>query len=147
MTYKSPKILLRDTKVYDEHIRVTCYKKNTQKIKYRYYHSLTIEKSAVEERCKAAARTGKVNDFNVILFGTDSLSRLNAIRNLDKTRQFLLNNLNATEYFGYNKVADNTFPNMVPLLTGAYACYSPGLEVDWGSKDIPLVLYFGTGTA
>lgn len=36
---------------------------------------------------------------------------------MPKTRQ-ILNELKAIEFVGYNKVADNTFPNLVPLFSG-----------------------------
>ncbi|CAI9738134.1 XP_029649278.2uncharacterized protein LOC115222996 [Octopus vulgaris] len=57
--------------------------------------------------------------LNVLLIGIDSVSRLNFIRQMPLTRQFLLSH-GAIEMLGYNKVGDNTFPNMIPFLTGKY---------------------------
>jgi len=37
---------------------------------------------------------------------------------MPKTRSYLLKNLSAVEMKGYTKVAENTLPNVVPLLTG-----------------------------
>jgi len=54
---------------------------------------------------------------SVLLIGADALSRLNFYRQMPKTLQFLKDQ-NAIELLGYNKVDDNTFPNLVPVFTG-----------------------------
>ncbi|XP_034253052.1 uncharacterized protein LOC117652330 isoform X2 [Thrips palmi] len=56
--------------------------------------------------------------LSVLIVGIDSLSRLNMIRKMPKTRAFLEEHLGARSMMAYNKVEDNTFPNLVPLLTG-----------------------------
>lgn len=53
----------------------------------------------------------------MLFVGIDSISRLNFIRMLPKTYHFLKDN-NWVEFLGYNKVADNTFPNLMALFTG-----------------------------
>ncbi|RXG53565.1 hypothetical protein Avbf_09198, partial [Armadillidium vulgare] len=58
------------------------------------------------------------NKLSVIMFGTDSVSRLNFLRTQPKTYQYLTKELKAFEYKGYNKVGENTFPNVIALLTG-----------------------------
>lgn len=55
--------------------------------------------------------------LNVFLLGLDSMSRLNFVRNMPQTYEFLMS-INALEYKGFNKVGDNTFPNLTPMLTG-----------------------------
>lgn len=57
------------------------------------------------------------NKYNVIIIGLDAVSRLNFHRQMPKTIDYL-QNLGAIEYHGYNKVADNTFPNLIPILSG-----------------------------
>lgn len=57
--------------------------------------------------------------LNVLFIGIDSISRLNFIRTMQKSRQFLVNT-GWVEYKGYNKIADNTFPNLVAMLTGKH---------------------------
>ena len=52
------------------------------------------------------------------MIGFDSVSQKNAVRQLNATRSFLLNELNATEFLLYNKVGKNTFPNWAALHTG-----------------------------
>ncbi|XP_026286245.2 uncharacterized protein LOC113211922 [Frankliniella occidentalis] len=58
------------------------------------------------------------NSLNVLIVGVDSVSRLNFIRTMPKTRAFLEQHLGLQGMLGYNKVEDNTFPNLIPLLSG-----------------------------
>ncbi|RXG56759.1 hypothetical protein Avbf_16291 [Armadillidium vulgare] len=58
------------------------------------------------------------NKLSVIIFGTDSVSRLNFHRVNPKTYNYLTKELNALEYGGYNKIGDNTLPNVLALSTG-----------------------------
>lgn len=51
---------------------------------------------------------------NVMVIGIDSLSRLNFHRQMNKSVSVMLNDLRAIELFGYNKLEDNTYPNLVP---------------------------------
>lgn len=64
----------------------------------------------------------------------DSISRLNFIRQMPKTRSFLIDNMSAIELQGYNKVADNTYVNLVPMFAGKYV-----EELPWDERysDVP----------
>ncbi|XP_039953121.1 uncharacterized protein LOC120770039 [Bactrocera tryoni] len=53
---------------------------------------------------------------SVLLFGIDALSRINLRRTMPLTFKYLQSN-QWFELQGYNKVGDNTFPNLMPLLT------------------------------
>lgn len=55
--------------------------------------------------------------LNVLIIGLDAVSRLNLHRQLPETVEYL-EKLSAVELLGYNKVGDNTFPNLIPILTG-----------------------------
>ncbi|XP_054257996.1 uncharacterized protein LOC128982936 [Macrosteles quadrilineatus] len=57
------------------------------------------------------------NSLNVILLGIDSMSRLNFYRTMPKTVSYLHTH-GWVEMKGYNKVADNTLPNMMAFLSG-----------------------------
>lgn len=60
--------------------------------------------------------------MNVLIIGLDSVSRLNMLRQLPNTYKVLTSPpLSAISLLGYNKVGDNTFPNLVPLLMGLSA--------------------------
>ncbi|XP_054165345.1 uncharacterized protein LOC128962940 [Oppia nitens] len=56
---------------------------------------------------------------NILFLGLDSISRLNFDRHFPMTAKLLAKHGFYTLY-GYNKVADNTFVNLTPLLTGHY---------------------------
>ncbi|KAH3861407.1 hypothetical protein DPMN_024335 [Dreissena polymorpha] len=55
---------------------------------------------------------------SVIIVGLDSTSRIHAVRNLPKSMTFLLEDIQAYDFIGYRKVGLNTYPNLIPLLTG-----------------------------
>ncbi|XP_076056853.1 uncharacterized protein LOC143034539 isoform X2 [Oratosquilla oratoria] len=55
--------------------------------------------------------------YNVVLFGMDSVSKQNMIRYMPKTYNYL-KSISAIDMQGYNKVGDNTFPNLMPVLVG-----------------------------
>jgi len=56
--------------------------------------------------------------LNILIIGLDAQSHMNFIRQMPKTYEFLTDTLSGIELLGYNKVGDNTFPNIIPLLTG-----------------------------
>ena len=56
---------------------------------------------------------------NILLLGFDSVSRLNFERHFSLTKEFIKRKGFYTMY-GCNKVGDNMYPNLVPLLTGHY---------------------------
>ena len=56
--------------------------------------------------------------LNLLIIGIDSVSRLNMIRHMPKTYKYLTETLEAIDFKGYNKVADNTYPNMLAVLLG-----------------------------
>nr|XP_023021582.1 uncharacterized protein LOC111509955 isoform X1 [Leptinotarsa decemlineata] len=63
---------------------------------------------------------GTVDDtglMNILVIGLDSVSRLNLHRQMPKTVDYL-KQIGVVEMLGYNKVGDNTFPNLIPVLTG-----------------------------
>ncbi|KAF8792938.1 hypothetical protein HNY73_004476 [Argiope bruennichi] len=55
---------------------------------------------------------------NVLIFGLDSMSRLGFMRLLPRTYKYLTEKLRMTVFRGMNKIGDNTYPNLVALLTG-----------------------------
>lgn len=61
--------------------------------------------------------TQEEQKLSVLIVGIDSISRLNFIRAMPKTLKFL-KKMNWVEMKGYNKMDDNTFPNLMAILTG-----------------------------
>lgn len=55
--------------------------------------------------------------YNVLIVGMDSVSRLNFLRTMPKTADYLKRK-GAIDMLGYNKVGYNTLPNLVPMLLG-----------------------------
>lgn len=96
-----------------EYIYVECAsRKRRKKLFYRNIHSMVIEKQT-----KPPKRAADPVKYSVLLFGIDSISRLNMIRTMPKTVEYLKNK-QWFEMEGYNKIGDNTFPNLVAILTG-----------------------------
>lgn len=116
-------------KVIDEFIRVICRINGRPKDIYRDYHyfvqskpsSNEISLNDVTENDSDESNENIKNEneqMSVMIVGLDSISRLNFHRRMNETVDLVLNELKAIELFGYNKVADNTYPNLIPALTG-----------------------------
>lgn len=58
--------------------------------------------------------------YNIMLLGIDSLSRLAFIRQMPKTYRYLTKTMGAYVLRGMTKIGDNTFPNLIALLTGKF---------------------------
>ena len=120
--YNPPVDFTDDVIVEKEFIRVACYAKRGG-VFYVNFHAFILPKQSVESRCRSAKAkhphlTQKHGWLNVLTLGVESVSRLNFMRQMPMTRDFLLRNLSAFELKGFNKVADNTYVNIVPMLTG-----------------------------
>ncbi|CRL03323.1 CLUMA_CG016463, isoform A, partial [Clunio marinus] len=61
--------------------------------------------------------------LSVLMMGIDSISRLNLIRSMPFTAQHLYDR-GWFELKGYNKMDDNTFPNLMAILTGFNRTYA-----------------------
>ncbi|XP_022212377.2 uncharacterized protein LOC111067553 isoform X2 [Drosophila obscura] len=99
-----------------EGIIVKCTSNNEQI--YINGHATIPVKRDVQQRLRVSVdRKEKQRPPSVLMLGIDSISRANLIRAMPKTAQYLYDN----EWFelaGYNKVDDNTFPNIMALATG-----------------------------
>lgn len=98
--------------VQDEFYKIECYHKNISI--YTDYHSF-IPTEKVSQ--KTLRQKGSREGVSVLVLGVDSVSRINLYRNMPKTAKYL-KELGAIEMLGYNKVGDNTFPNLIPVQTG-----------------------------
>ena len=120
----SPLVRFNNSAILGENkdlFHVYCHSKNGTVVA-KYSFATIIPRKSVEDRCVKKRREfekGKKRDhFDIILFGLDSMSRSNSIRHLVKTRDILLNQLGALEFKGYHKIADNTLPNLMAIMTG-----------------------------
>lgn len=98
-----------------EFVKVQCFVRNVSI--YKDFHAFTPLKPKVEERCNTVSLEEE-QSVSVLIIGVDAVSRLNLHRTMPRTIKYLKDVLNAVEMLGYNKVADNTFPNLVPVLAG-----------------------------
>lgn len=101
-------------KIDYEYIQVFCENSNQTQI-YIDFH--TFFPSSVRNE-------NSDNDkekFNVMILGIDSISKLNFHRMLNATAKTIIEDLDGIELHGYNKVDDNTYPNLIPVLTGLSA--------------------------
>lgn len=114
---------------------------------YLDYFALVPKKKLVEERCQRISRVLPTEHgrLNVMIVGLDSLSRLNFQRQMPSSYKYLIEKMGAIEMFGYNKVADNTFPNLMAVLCGLSIvemnnrCWNSSFEV---FDNCPLVWNF-----
>ena len=107
-------------KVQQDFISVSCFNKDGTKA-YDNVHFFIIRKNISNDKFRNPLTMRNITErLNVIVLGLDTMSRLAFTRHMKKTRHYLLNTLEAFEMTGYNKVADNTFPNVVPLTTGKH---------------------------
>ncbi|XP_015929493.2 uncharacterized protein [Parasteatoda tepidariorum] len=112
------KPLVFNTPIDAEHIAAICYFNNSNT--HEQYMPLTRLKAKVEEK---KSKLIPSSHLNVILYGIDSISKLNFFRHFRQTKAFLKDKMNIFDMKGYTKVADNTFPNLVPMLTGYFVDY------------------------
>lgn len=141
--YTNEKIpFYNDTIVKAEFMRVYCYSRSEGVI-YVNFHAFILPKPEIEERYRRNFRRYnkafnlKAN-LNVLMVGVDSVSRLNMIRQMPRTRELLFGELGAVEMLGYNKVADNTYVNIVPMTVGKFV-----EELPWNETmaDVPFDEY------
>ncbi|XP_008203577.1 uncharacterized protein LOC100121316 isoform X1 [Nasonia vitripennis] len=87
--------------------------------------------------------TTKRNQLSVLMLGIDSVSRLNFHRSMPATRAYF-EDRGWFELRGYNKMGDNTFPNLMAFLTGqnqtvAYSACKP--KTPYGLDNCSLIWY------
>ncbi|KAE8751146.1 hypothetical protein FOCC_FOCC002230 [Frankliniella occidentalis] len=102
-----------------EFVRVTCTSSTAKKPVYVDYHAFVPVKRPRGHPGGVTPREHASEDaLSVLILGIDSVSRLNLLRKMQRTVGVLEGRLGARGMRGYNKVEDNTFPNLVPLLSG-----------------------------
>ncbi|XP_072395594.1 uncharacterized protein [Diabrotica undecimpunctata] len=114
ITYnKNCQIFVNRTVIKEEFIKVTCSHKN------RDIYTDMFAFVPITKLSNYVKKDLYKNDslVNILVLGLDALSRLNFNRQLPKTIKFL-KHIGGVEMLGYNKVGDNTFPNIIPVLTG-----------------------------
>ncbi|XP_018561924.1 uncharacterized protein LOC108904037 [Anoplophora glabripennis] len=102
--------------LHHEFVSVKCTDTSSKKHKVyeNAYASITV-KEDVQKKLDNFDNTTK--QLSVLIVGIDSISRLNFIRTLPNTYKYVEDN-GWQPLKGYNKMGDNTFPNVMAVLTG-----------------------------
>lgn len=67
---------------------------------------------------KPSDLTEDEENLSVIVIGLDTMSQMHFIRSMPKTQKYLTEVLSAVRLDGYNKIAENTLPNVFASMTG-----------------------------
>ncbi|KAK2157322.1 hypothetical protein LSH36_193g02065 [Paralvinella palmiformis] len=104
------------TRVVSDFFETKC---NSQKGHvYENIHTAIKPEQSVLERAKAKRLPQNAMGLNVMIFGFDSVSRLNWLRNLPKSYAYFTEVLGGVVLEGYNIVGDGTTQALLPILTG-----------------------------
>lgn len=57
-------------------------------------------------------------ELGVAVIGIDSISRLNFMRQMVNSYRYITEEMDGDVMHGFTKVGENTFPNVIPMLTG-----------------------------
>lgn len=122
-----------------EFLMVECWTNNNKEnIIYKDFHFFVIQNVSSNLRVKGddsrdstASVSNALNSslnknenrlhdthLSVMILGMDSVSHLNFLRQMRSSASYIHNKLHYIEFWGYNKVGDNTYPNLMPVLTG-----------------------------
>lgn len=104
-----------DIEVVNEFVKVSCG--FDHKTIYDQFFLFAPKKIMMNFPAESTEARLNQTSYNVIVMGIDAISRLNFYRTMPKTLTFLKTK-GAIELLGYNKVGDNTFPNLTPMLMG-----------------------------
>ncbi|XP_065353982.1 uncharacterized protein LOC135948564 [Cloeon dipterum] len=112
----APKVVFDPEPLPYEFTIVKCEQGSNKKVVYETgYTKIREVPEDIAKKSKVASKNGKVN---VLIFVFDSMSRLNFERQLPKTSKFIEEHVGGVVMNGLTKVGDNTFPNMLALLSG-----------------------------
>lgn len=121
------------TSIKAEFVKIECSR--NKEVIYKDYHAFLPRFRSIEEKVeKVRGANPNTEHLSLLIVGLDSVSRLNFHRMMPKTVQ-ALQKLGAVEMLGYTKVADNTYPNLVSVLSGLSD--SEIRDVCWQTKDKP----------
>ncbi|EDV98528.1 GH17533 [Drosophila grimshawi] len=92
-------------------LRIYCYVRN--KLVYHDVH-IFLPAPALRTKIPGSSRPDRLS---VMILGIDSISHMHFIRSMPLTASFIREQSHV-EFWGYNRVGLNSFPNIAPLLSG-----------------------------
>jgi hypothetical protein len=95
-------------------VMVKC--KTSLGVVYSNVHAAISSRHVPESKMKCNW-TSETTPFGVLFVGIDSISKMNLVRTMPKTYEFLRGR-DFYDLKGYTKIGDNTFPNWMAILTG-----------------------------
>ncbi|SPP79348.1 Hypothetical predicted protein [Drosophila guanche] len=106
------------------YLRVFCY--NSKKLLHEDVHffiqpppqELLVKPNSLKKWGKANIAEPEEPLISVMILGLDSVSHLNFLRQMPRTAYYIRNEMSHVEFWGYNKVGLNSFPNLIAMLTG-----------------------------
>ncbi|GFR58564.1 hypothetical protein ElyMa_005363900 [Elysia marginata] len=107
---------------WNEHIVSECFDANKTVLSRSYFHLIRkkpdIEKEQHHKYLDHVRVNSPLETLSFFIIGIDGMSKQNFERAMPKTRNFLIDKMGAIELYKYNKLAFETFPNVLALLTG-----------------------------
>lgn len=100
-----------------EFLYVKCFRSVGKEEVYKNVHFVVQRKALVVHRITKLAKSRKRKVPSVLMIGIDSISRLNLFRSMPNTAAHLQDS-GWFDMKGYNKMGDNTFPNLMAVMTG-----------------------------
>lgn len=112
--FQSKKELAPPAFINGTYFRVSCKIKERTVYDFLHFNPFWIEDATRDNEIGL-----ETNDqYSILLIGIDSVSHSQALREIPKSYKYLKDTLGAINFKGYMKVGSNTFPNLIPLLTG-----------------------------
>ncbi|KAL1436194.1 hypothetical protein MTO96_010931 [Rhipicephalus appendiculatus] len=109
-------------RLLEEHVNITCLRDGVPL--FTEFHQLPVQKkqpNAAPRRRRSEWLNPWVrfrDKLSVLVVGIGSVSRLNSMRHLRKTRRYLSSKLNAYEFLGFTAVTNDPLESQISLLAG-----------------------------
>ncbi|XP_064462767.1 uncharacterized protein LOC135373599 [Ornithodoros turicata] len=138
--YKSSEPLVFDLPLTTEYGHIKCFTTGGRMF-HEEFVLVPILKPTVEERLKRIEVNfkGALPRLNILVLGMDAVSRINFNRHLPRSGKFVRDVLKGFEFFGYNKIGRDSFPNQTPLLTGLSGNEAKSMAANKFFDDLPFL--------
>ncbi|XP_076266402.1 uncharacterized protein LOC143200041 [Rhynchophorus ferrugineus] len=137
-------------RLYDDTVVVLCHNSTEDTTNgypsnfwYSNIHQVVRRTPNLVRKAELLKESSRKKPISVLIVVIDAVSRLNFIRTMPKTRDFVTQN-GFHEFRGYNKIDDNTFPNAMAFFSGMNQNQSVDICQPWtldGLNNCPLIWY------